>query len=67
MEGWAAIENKVRLRFANKIRLHNGVYLDQNTYLHACPNGIDIGENTIVMTWFNFACLQFPKYASFRN
>lgn len=49
MEGWAAIESKVRLRFANYIKLHNGVYLDQNVYLHACPNGIEIGENTIVM------------------
>jgi len=49
MEGWAAIENKVRLRFANYIKLHSGVYLDQNVYLHACPNGIEIGENTIVM------------------
>jgi acetyltransferase-like isoleucine patch superfamily enzyme len=49
MEGWAAIEDKVRLRFANYIKLHNGVYLDQNVYLHACPNGIEIGENTIVM------------------
>lgn len=49
MDGWAAIENKVRLRFANNIHLHNGVYLDQNTYLHACPAGINIGENSIVM------------------
>jgi acetyltransferase-like isoleucine patch superfamily enzyme len=49
MDGWAAIENKVRLRMADNIRLHNGVYLDQNTYLHACPNGIEIGENSIVM------------------
>ena len=49
MDGWAAIENKVRLRFANNIHLHNGVYLDQNTYLHACPAGIIIGENSIVM------------------
>lgn len=49
MNGWAAIENGVRIRFANHIRLHNGVYLDQGTYLHACPAGIDIGENTIVM------------------
>lgn len=49
MEGWAAIENGVRLRFANNIRLKNGVYLDQGVYLHACPNGIEIGENTIVM------------------
>lgn len=49
MDGWAAIENRVRLRMADNIRLHNGVYLDQNTYLHACPGGIEIGENTIVM------------------
>jgi len=49
MDGWSAIENRVRLRFANHISLGNGVYLDQNTYLHACPNGIQIGENTIVM------------------
>jgi acetyltransferase-like isoleucine patch superfamily enzyme len=49
MQGWAAIENGVRLRMADNIHLHNGVYLDQNTYLHACPNGIEIGENTIVM------------------
>jgi len=49
MDGWAAIENRVRLRMADNIRLHNGVYLDQNTYLHACPNGIEIGEDTIVM------------------
>ena len=49
MDGWAAIENGVRLRFANQIFLSNGVYLDQNTYLHACPNGIRLGANTIVM------------------
>lgn len=49
MRGWAAIENDVRLRFANHIHLENGVYLDQNTYLHACPNGIRIGQNTIIM------------------
>lgn len=49
MDGWAAIENKVRLCFANNIHLHNGVYLDQYTYLHACPAGIEIGENSIVM------------------
>ncbi|HRQ37946.1 MAG TPA: acyltransferase [Chloroflexota bacterium] len=49
MEGQAAIENGVRLRFANYIKLGNGVYLDQRTYLHACPNGIEIGDNSIVM------------------
>ncbi len=49
MDGLVAIENGVRLRFANHIRLGRGVYLDQGTYLHACPNGIEIGENSIVM------------------
>ena len=49
MEGWAAIENRVRLRMADNIRLHNGVYLDQNVYLHASPQGIEIDENTIIM------------------
>ncbi len=49
MDGWAAIENGVRLRFANYIHLGHGAYLDQGVYLHACPNGIKIGKNTIVM------------------
>jgi acetyltransferase-like isoleucine patch superfamily enzyme len=49
MDGLAAIENNVRLRFANHIRLGHGTYLDQGVYLHACPNGIDIGPRTIVM------------------
>jgi acetyltransferase-like isoleucine patch superfamily enzyme len=49
MDGWAAIEHGVRLRFANHIRLGHGVYLDQGTYLHACPGGIEIGANTLVM------------------
>ncbi|NUM44775.1 MAG: acyltransferase [Anaerolineales bacterium] len=49
MNGLAAIENGVRLRFANYIHLAQGVYLDQGTYLHACPNGIEIGKGSIVM------------------
>lgn len=49
MDGWAAIENRVRLRFANHITLHHGAYLDVGSYLHACPAGIEIGEGTIVM------------------
>ena len=49
MEGWAAIEKNVRLRFADNVRLGNGVYLDENVYLHACPQGIEIGDETIVM------------------
>jgi acetyltransferase-like isoleucine patch superfamily enzyme len=49
MDGMAAIEKKVRLRFASNIRLGNGVYLDESTYLHACANGIEIGSGTYVM------------------
>lgn len=49
MDGLAAIENGVRLRFANYIKLGHGVYLDRGTYLHACPHGIELGANTIVM------------------
>lgn len=49
MEGLAAIESRVRLRFADHIRLGHGVYLDEGVYLHACPQGIDIGPRTIVM------------------
>lgn len=49
MDGWVAIERGVRLRFADNIRLGQGVYLDEGSYLHACPNGIEIGPETIVM------------------
>lgn len=49
MNGWAAIERGVRLRFASNIRLGHGAYLDEGVYLHACPEGIDIGPGTIVM------------------
>jgi acetyltransferase-like isoleucine patch superfamily enzyme len=49
MEGVAAIESKVRLRFASRIRLGKGSYLDEGVYLHACPGGIEIGESTYVM------------------
>jgi len=49
MDGLAAIEAGVRLRFANHIHLGRGVYLDQGTYLHACPQGIEIGAGSLVM------------------
>jgi carbonic anhydrase/acetyltransferase-like protein (isoleucine patch superfamily) len=49
MDGLAAIESRVRLRFADHIKLSHGVYLDENVYLHACPQGIEIGPRTIVM------------------
>ncbi len=49
MDGLAAIESRVRLRFADHIKLGQGVYLDEGVYLHACPQGIEIGPRTIVM------------------
>ncbi len=49
MDGLAAIESGVRLRFASNIRLGHGAYIDQGAYLHACPGGIELGENSIVM------------------
>lgn len=49
MDGVAAIESRVRIRFADRIRLGHGVYIDEGAYLHACPQGIEIGDNTIVM------------------
>ena len=49
MDGLVAIENGVRLRMCNQIRLGKGVYLDQGVYLHACLHGIDIGADSIVM------------------
>ncbi len=49
MEGLAAIESNVRLRYTNHIKLGHGVYIDQEAYLHACPQGINIGRGTIVM------------------
>lgn len=47
--GIVAIEKGVRIRFADRIRLGRGVYLDEGVYLHACPGGIEIGEDTFVM------------------
>lgn len=49
MDGAAAIESRVRLRFAEHIKLGHGSYLDEGVYLHACPQGIEIGAGTIVM------------------
>jgi acetyltransferase-like isoleucine patch superfamily enzyme len=49
MDGLAAIESHVRLRFADHIKLGHRVYLDESVYLHACPQGIEIGPGTIVM------------------
>jgi acetyltransferase-like isoleucine patch superfamily enzyme len=49
MKGLAAIENGARIRFAQNVTLNHGVYIDHGVYLHACPNGIHIGKNSLVM------------------
>jgi acetyltransferase-like isoleucine patch superfamily enzyme len=49
MQGWAAVEPRVRLRFASHIRLGEGAYLDEGVYIHACPQGVTIGPRTLVM------------------
>ena len=49
MDGWAAIEKSVRLRWASHLRLGHGCYLDERVYIHACPNGVEIGPGTMVM------------------
>jgi acetyltransferase-like isoleucine patch superfamily enzyme len=49
MSGVAGIERGVRLRFASHVSLGNGSYIDQGVYLHACPRGISIGRNSLVM------------------
>lgn len=49
MDGWAAIERNVRLRFASQIHLGEGAYLDEGVYIHACPGGVEIGAGSLVM------------------
>jgi len=49
MNGIAALERGVRLRFASNVTLEHGAYIDQGVYLHACPNGITVGRNSLVM------------------
>ncbi len=49
MRGWVAIEPGVRICQAANVTLHDGAYIDQGAYLHACPAGIEVGENTYVM------------------
>lgn len=49
MQGLAAIERGVRLRFADNVHLGHGAYIDERVYLHACPGGIHIGRDTLVM------------------
>jgi len=48
-EGWPVVEDQVRLAQPANIHLGRNVYLDHGVYLHACPQGIFIGDDTFVM------------------
>jgi acetyltransferase-like isoleucine patch superfamily enzyme len=48
-KGLAAIENNVRIAQARNVTLGANVYLDYGVYLHACPQGIHIGNDVFVM------------------
>jgi acetyltransferase-like isoleucine patch superfamily enzyme len=48
-DGLPVIEDHVRLCMPSSIHLGRHVYLDQGVYLHACPQGIFIGDETFVM------------------
>lgn len=49
LEGPVAIERNVRLKYARYVRLGANSFVDEGVYLHACPQGIEIGEGTCVM------------------
>lgn len=49
MDGWAAIEKNVRLRYASHLKLGHGSYVDENVYIHACPGGVEVGPGSIIM------------------
>ena len=48
-DGFPIVEDHVRLAQAANIHLGRQVYLDHAVYLHACPQGIFIGDHTFVM------------------
>jgi acetyltransferase-like isoleucine patch superfamily enzyme len=44
-----SIENGVRLAQPANISLGRSVYIDHGVYLHACPDGIRIGDGSFIM------------------
>ncbi|HEY75930.1 MAG TPA: acyltransferase [Thermoflexia bacterium] len=48
-DGPPVIEDHVRLAQPANIHLGRNVYIDHGVYLHACPQGIFIGDETFVM------------------
>ena len=48
-KGLPAIESNVRIAQARNVTLGTNVYLDHGVYLHACPQGIHIGDDVFIM------------------
>lgn len=48
-DGFPVVEDHVRLCQPANIHLGRRVYLDHGVYLHACPQGVFIGDETFVM------------------
>jgi len=48
-DGLPIVEYGVRILQAKNLRLGRGVYIDHGVYLHACPNGIAVGDRTVIM------------------
>jgi acetyltransferase-like isoleucine patch superfamily enzyme len=48
-DGIPVIEHRVRLAQPANIHLGRGVYIDHGVYLHACPDGIRIGDGSFIM------------------
>jgi acetyltransferase-like isoleucine patch superfamily enzyme len=48
-DGMPAIEQSVRIRYAENVTLGRNVYIDHGVYLHACPPGIEIGDDSYLM------------------
>lgn len=58
-DGIFFIQSGTILKQVRNIYLHDGVYLDHGVYLHACPNGIEIGSRSRVMYTAELHVLNF--------
>ncbi|MEM2956217.1 MAG: acyltransferase [Candidatus Pacearchaeota archaeon] len=48
-DGLPKIEDRVRIRHSKGLKLGKNVYIGDGVYLHAMPNGIKIGDETIIL------------------
>lgn len=48
-DGFVLVEPGVRLRHAGNIRLGRGVLLSSGVYIHACAQGVEVGDDSVLM------------------